>query len=49
MVNKVEIDMAINILQSIIALIEKIDPQAANNKIVIDINRAIESIKALGL
>jgi hypothetical protein len=49
MVNKVEIDVIIGILQSVIALVEVVDANAAQNKVVVEINSAIAGLQALGL
>lgn len=41
--------MLIGILKSILAVVEVIDPNAAQNKIVVEINNVINTLQALGL
>jgi hypothetical protein len=47
--NKAEIDIVIGILKSIITLVEVVDPQAAQNKVVIEVQNVINTLQALGL
>lgn len=47
--NKTEVDMVIGVLQSVIAIVEKVDPAAAQNKVVVEINNIITTLQALGL
>lgn len=47
--SKVEVDMLIGILKSILLVVETIDPKAADNKVVIEINNVINTLQALGL
>jgi hypothetical protein len=49
MVNKVEIDVIIGILNSVISLVESIDPESAKNPVVVQIQNAIKVIQGLGL
>lgn len=48
-INKIEIDIALGILKSVIALVESVDPEAAKNPVVIQIENAIKVIQSLGL
>jgi hypothetical protein len=41
--------MALAVLKSIIELIEKVDPKASENSVMIKIDEAISAIQALGL
>lgn len=47
--NKVEVDMLIGILKSILLVVETVDPKAAENKVVIEINNVITTLQALGI
>lgn len=47
--NKTEIDMIILALQSALTVFETIDPSAANNQVVKDINNAISLLQTMGL
>ena len=47
--NKVEIDMIIGVLTSVISLLTSIDPALGQNKIVMDIQAAISALQSLGL
>jgi hypothetical protein len=47
--NKVEVDIVIGILQSVLLLAEKIHPQLENNPTIIAINKTISTLQALGL
>ena len=49
MMLKEDIDIAIGIAKSIIALVENIDPNAAENSVVKELNRLIGIIQAVGL
>lgn len=48
MVAKSEIELVITILNSIIALFEALDANAAQNQIVIDVKKAIATLQAIG-
>lgn len=47
--NKIEIDIVIGILQSVLLLAEKIHPSLENNPTVMAINKAISTLQTLGL
>lgn len=47
--NKIEIDIVVGILQSLLLLAEKIHPGVENNPTVLAINKAITTMQALGL
>lgn len=47
--NKVEIDILIGVLKSLISLAETLDPNVAQNKFIIEVNNAIAALQALGL
>lgn len=47
--SKVEIDMVIGVLKGIISLVESVDANAAQNKVVIELNNVIVTLQALGL
>lgn len=47
--DKVTIDLIIGVLQSVIKIVESVDPAAAQNKVVIDVEKAISVIKGIGL
>ena len=47
--DKASIDVIICIINSIIKLVESLDPAIAQNKVVVDLQKAIETIQALGL
>lgn len=47
--NKIEVDIVIEILSSAIALIETIHPYAASNKIVIEVKSIIAGLKEAGV
>lgn len=47
--NPVEIEMVVGLLKSVIALVEAVDPDAAKNKVVIDITAAIDTLQKLGI
>jgi hypothetical protein len=49
MISKAEVDLLIGVLNSILAMLEGIDPNLAQNKIVMDIQSAIKSLQAIGL
>ncbi len=49
MINKAEIDLLLGVLNSVLEMLEGIDPALAQNKIVLDIHSAIKSLEALGL
>lgn len=46
---KVELDAVLGALQAIIGLVEHIDPQAAQNPVVIELQKVINLLKSLGL
>jgi hypothetical protein len=47
--DKATIDLILGLFESIIKIVEGIDPNAANNKVVVDIQKAIAVIQGLGL
>lgn len=47
--NKLEIDMIIGMIQSLINMIEMYNPDLAKNPVIAELEKAIEAIKALGL
>ena len=47
--NKIEIDIVINILESIILLAEKIHPGLDKNPTIIAVNKVITYLKSLGI
>lgn len=47
--NKVEIDIMIGVLKSLIKLAETLEPNLAQNKFIQEINTAIAALQALGL
>lgn len=49
MISKIEIDLIIGCLNTVINMLISIDPNAAQNKVVIDIQAAIASLQALGI
>ncbi len=49
MMLKADIDIAIGIAKSIISLVENIDPQAADNAVVKELNRLIDILQSIGL
>ena len=49
MISKAEIDLLLGVLNSVLAMLEGIDPAIAQNKVVLDIQSAIKSLQAIGL
>lgn len=46
---KDEIGIVVDGIQTIINLVERVDPNAANNVVVIELQKVIDILKALGL
>ncbi len=46
---KDEIAIVVNAVEGIIAVVEKIDPAAANNIVVIELTKVLNLLKALGV
>jgi hypothetical protein len=49
MINKEEIEIAINVIESILKLIESIDKEAQDNSVFIALNKAIHVLHKMGL
>lgn len=49
MINKMEIDMIIALIQSVVTMIETYNPNLASNPIIAELQKAIAGIQALGL
>lgn len=49
MMIKEDVDIAIGIAKSIIGLVESLDPNAADNAVVKELNRLIGIIQSIGL
>lgn len=47
--DKATVDLLIGVLQSVIKIVEAVDPAAASNKVVVDALKAIEVLQGLGL
>jgi len=47
--NKAEVDMIIVAIKSALTVFETLDPSAANNEIVKDLNAAISTLEAMGV
>jgi hypothetical protein len=47
--NKEEIDILIGVLQSVITVAEKINPNLQTNKVIIAVNKGIAVLQGLGL
>ena len=48
-INTAEINMVISLIQSLVAIIETYDANAATNPIIVKLQNAIAEIQALGL
>ncbi len=49
MISKAEIDTLIGVINSVLKLIESLDPALMNNRIILDINAALDSLQKMGL
>lgn len=49
MVNKIEIDMVIAMINSLIVLIETYNPSLGKNPVIAELQNAISALQALGL
>ena len=49
MVTKLEIDLIIGVLNSVCMMVTTIDPNAAQNKVFIDIQNAISLLQSMGV
>jgi hypothetical protein len=47
--NTAELEVIVTIIKSVISLVEMIDEKAAENPIVVDLNKAIYALHALGI
>ena len=49
MISKIQVDMLIGILSSILAALEALDPELKDNAVIQQIHNAIAALQALGL
>ena len=49
MLTKGEIDMILGILNSILLVIQTINPKSANNPVILEIQNVIKNLQALGI
>lgn len=49
MITKIEIDLIIGILNSVLSMIENIDPDASKNRVFVDVKNAISLLQRMGV